>query len=61
MTRYCSDCENLNLKKEGPPGCYECKKRKKEKLFGHAKKLVISMNMIGLGEKRKDKKYLKKP
>ena len=32
MTRYCSDCENLNLKKEGPPGCYECKKRKKEKV-----------------------------
>lgn len=32
MTRYCSDCENLNLKKEGPSGCYECKKRKKEKV-----------------------------
>jgi hypothetical protein len=32
MTRYCSDCANLNLKKEKPPGCYECKKRKKEKV-----------------------------
>lgn len=29
MAKYCSDCKNLNLKKEKPPGCYECKKQKK--------------------------------
>jgi len=27
--KYCSDCKNLNLKKEKPPGCYACKKVKK--------------------------------
>ncbi len=31
MTRYCSDCEKLNLKKEKYPGCYECKAKAKAK------------------------------
>ncbi len=28
MAHYCSDCENLNLKKEKYPGCCNCKKKK---------------------------------
>ena len=31
MSKYCSDCEKLNLKKEKFPGCYECKAKVKAK------------------------------
>jgi len=31
MAHYCSDCSKLNLKEEKYPGCYECKKKKKDK------------------------------
>ncbi len=31
MTRYCSDCAKLSLKKEKYPGCYECSAKKKAK------------------------------